>query len=108
MGSLEEVFSLRTQGRFMDALRALEAQPPDATDRQEAEALRADLFEQVGRHGQARATAERLLRSKTLSPSVKSLCEFVLARLDRENGSVRSSIDRLQRSVAWAIEGQDL
>src|SRR5262249_51463213 len=47
-------------------------------------------------------------RSRSLSPVHRSTCEFVLARTDREEGDLESSLARLQRSAIFAREGQDL
>ena len=77
-------------------------------DRQAADVLRADLLEQVGRYGQARVLAQTLLRSKTISLPQRSACEFVLARLDREDGDLESAVARLRRSVDLAVQGKDL
>ena len=96
MNCVEQAFELRSRGKFIEALRALDGRKENGGDRQAAEALRADLLEQVGRHIHARASAESLLRSKLLPPSLRSACELVLARLDRENGNLPSAIQRLE------------
>jgi DNA-binding NtrC family response regulator/tetratricopeptide (TPR) repeat protein len=97
MGSLE----------LAEALGLLAGSDVSHADRRDADVLRIDLLEQVGRYGQARAMAHTLLRSRTLSPSQRSTCEFVLARIDREDGKLASSVARLHKSVALAIQGKD-
>jgi hypothetical protein len=98
---------LKGQGRFAEALRVLEESSVDQ-DRRNADVLKVDLLEQVGQYGQAKVLAHALLRSKALSVVQQSACEFVLARTDREEGDLESSLARLQRSVGLAREGQDL
>src|ERR1700722_12357443 len=107
MRSLEQAQQLRSLGRFSEALRFLAESDVAQADRQDADVLKVDLLEQVGRYGQARATAQTLLRSRTLSPSQRSTCEFVLARIDREDGRLESSVARLHKSVALATQGRD-
>ena len=99
---------LKAQGRFAEALEALEAQSVSPGDRHASDVLRADLLAEVGRYRQARTLADSLLRSRTLSGSHRSVCEFVLARADRENGDLRSSVSRLQKSVNLALQADDL
>src|ERR1700722_9419564 len=97
---------LKSMGRFSEALRFLAGSEVARADRQDADVLKVDLLEQVGRYGHARAMAHALLRSRTLSPAQRSACEFVLARIDREDGKVESSVARLHRSIALAIQGK--
>jgi DNA-binding NtrC family response regulator len=107
MESLGQAHELRRRGRFAEALGFLARSEVEHADRQDADVLKADLLEQVGRYGPARALAHTLLRSKTLSPSQRSTCEYVLARIDREDGKLESSVARLHRSVALAVQGKD-
>src|SRR6266850_6878245 len=107
MDSLAQAHELRKAGRFAEALRVCDSGPLAREDRQAADVLRVDLLEQVGRYGQARALAHTLLRSKTISLPQRSTCEFVLARLDREDGNLESAVARLRRSVELAVQGKD-
>jgi DNA-binding NtrC family response regulator/tetratricopeptide (TPR) repeat protein len=107
MDSLGQAHEFKRLGRFAEALGFLARSEVEHADRQDADVLKADLLEQVGRYGQARALAHTLLRSKTLSPSQRSSCEFVLARVDREDGKLESSVARLHKSVALAVQGKD-
>src|SRR5580765_604335 len=108
MDSLTEAMNLRTQGRFADALRRLDTANGSQQQRQAAEVVKIDLLEHTGRHGQARSLARTLLRSKTLSQADRGVCEFVLARVDREDGDFQSSVARLQKAVMFAAQGDDL
>jgi DNA-binding NtrC family response regulator/tetratricopeptide (TPR) repeat protein len=107
MESLGQASELRRLGRFAEALGFLARSEVAPADRQDRDVLKADLLEQVGRYAQARALAHTLLRSRTLSPAQRSTCEFVLARIDREDGKLESSVARLHRSVALAVQGKD-
>ena len=110
MDSLARAYELKKAGRFAEALRICDTVTPNLArdDRQAADVLRVDLLEQVGRYGQARVLGQTLLRSKTLTLSQRSGCEFVLARLDREDGDLESAMARLRRSVELAVQGKDL
>ena len=54
---------LMSEGRFGDALKALDDSPIAHKERFASDVLRAELLEHVGRHGPSRALAESLLRS---------------------------------------------
>src|SRR5438093_1591031 len=106
MESLERVKELSVAGRFREAFAVLEKGVLAYGSPHAVEIIKADLLEQLGRYGQARMLASRLLRSKTLSPSERGTCEFVLARIDREDGDLQSSLGRLQQSINLALQGQ--
>jgi DNA-binding NtrC family response regulator len=108
MDALAQAHQLKKAGRFAEALRFCDTGNLAREDRQAVDVLRVDLLEQVGRYGQARALAQTLLRSKTISLTQRSSCEFVLARLDREDGDLESAVARLRRSVELAVQGKDL
>ena len=108
MDALTEAVNLRAQGRFTDALRQLDTVNGSQSQRQAADVVKIDLLEHTGRHGQARSLARSLLRSKTLSHADRGICEFVLARVDREDGDFQSSVARLQKAVMLAAQGDDL
>lgn len=107
MDALAQAEGLKKAGRFAEALKICDEGGPGREDRHAADVLRADLLEQVGRYGQARALAQTLLRSKTISLPQRSACEFVMARLDREDGDLDSAVARLRRSAELALQGRD-
>jgi DNA-binding NtrC family response regulator len=107
MDSLTEVRTLHAAGRFADALRLMSDWRMPPAERQVADVLRMDLLEHTGRVGQARALAQNLLKSRSLSDRSRSVCDFVLARVEREDGSLQSSISHLQRAIASAAKAQD-
>ena len=107
MDSVAQANELRVQGRFADALRVLEGSRDDH-DGRAADILKVDLLAQIGQYGHARVLANTLLRGKALSLAHRSACEFVLARVDKEDGDLESSVARLQKASNFALQAQDL
>jgi tetratricopeptide (TPR) repeat protein len=108
MDSLEPVNKLKSAGRFREALKTLESTKVAQDVRLDAQCLKLELLERVGRHAEGLELAALLLRSKGLSASRRSTCEFVMGRIAFEAGDTDVGIARLQRSMSLAIEGNDL
>ena len=108
MDSLVASREFAHEGKFAEALKRLDASSINRSQQFEAEVLRADLLEQVGRHGESRALVQRLLKSKQLTATDHSICESVLGRIEGEEGSTSSAIVHLQRALSFAIEAKDL
>jgi DNA-binding NtrC family response regulator/tetratricopeptide (TPR) repeat protein len=108
VNSLESVTQLNDEGRFSDALRALNDVAIQSAVHNEREVLRAELLERVGRFGSARGVLQTLMRANRLSASDRSSCEFVLGKIEWEEGLTESAIGHLQRSVQLATESRDL
>ena len=88
MDSLQSARQLADSGRFTDALEVLRQGPIGSDARLAADVLLADLSERVGRIGQSRAMLATLLRSRDLSDSQRSVCEYVLSRIGSSGKSV--------------------
>src|SRR5437899_8341297 len=108
MDSLQSAKELSSRGRFAEAVKVLNSASISRGDQTDADVLRAQLLERVGRHGQSRALLQQLLKSKQLTAANRSTCEFVLSHIDWEDGNTDLSIERLQRAVSLAAEAQDL
>ena len=108
MDTLEIATQLNEAGRFTDALKVLDEANAASTSRNARDILRAELLERVGRFGHARDTLQTLIQRRDLNLSAKSACEFVLAKIEWEEGLTGSAIERLQRSVQLASDGGDL
>jgi len=108
VSTLDVAIQLNAKGRFTEALNALNDEEHVPASRGEREVLRAELLERVGRFGQARAVLQRLSKSRVLSAGERSSSEFVLGKIDWEEGSTESAIAHLQRSVQLATESADL
>jgi DNA-binding NtrC family response regulator/tetratricopeptide (TPR) repeat protein len=108
MESFDTAKQLAAAGRFVDALAALDLAVVKRADRPAAETLRADLLERTGKHGQSRALAQQLLKSKDLSPSDRSRCESILGMIDAEDGNVDSAYLHLQRALAIAKQERNV
>src|SRR5579862_9372879 len=102
MDTLQSARQLIDSGRYVDALDALKDIQTGRDGRMVADVLRADLFERVGKMSQSRTLIGSLMRSSDLSDSQRSACEFVLSRLDWENGDIESSIEHARKAVLLA------
>jgi DNA-binding NtrC family response regulator len=97
---------LVTAGRFVEALRCLdEFGAPRGIA---ADVMRVEVLERVGRHGQCRALAERLLKSKELTHADRSICEFAIGLVELNNGKTEAAISHLQSSISAASQSRDL
>jgi tetratricopeptide (TPR) repeat protein len=107
MNSFEKAKQLSNAGRFLDALRCLEAEESGHSDRIETQILRAELLERLGRQSQSRTAVALSLRAKNLTASQRSACEYVTGRLDLEEGDVQSAVTHLQHAVTFAHEANE-
>jgi len=108
VSALEIAGRLNDEGRFSEALQLLTDQGYPGASRNTREVLRAELLERVGRFGQARTLLQTLTKSKELAVGDRSSCEFVLGKIDWEEGLTESAITHLQQSVQLARESGDL
>ena len=99
---LLDVLQLKEQGLFGNALVALERLRPELISQSRSQALRAELLERVGRRKEAETVARKLLSLKNLSNVERSLCDFVLARIDIDAGNTQQAIESLNRSIRVA------
>ena len=104
---LDSARELAASGRFLDALSNLNRAAIEPKDRLNVETFRAELLERTGRHGQAASLVSGLIASKRLAPTDRSLCEFVLARIELEMGDVDSALLRIQRSISLVADQKD-
>src|SRR5262245_25172995 len=100
MNPIDSVRQLKFAGRFSSALRELDGLRIPAEFKVEAQLLKAELLERVGRPGQARVAIETLFKSNELSLSQQGRCEYVLGKAATEDGSIESAIAHLQRAVS--------
>jgi tetratricopeptide (TPR) repeat protein len=107
METLEIVTELVRQGRFGDAIRALDGADGGRSHRAGSAVLRAELLERIGHHGQSRALAEQLLKSKSLSGQERAGCELTLARVLLDAGSTEAAIVHFQRAISLARQAGD-
>src|SRR5437867_894566 len=102
MNSFEEAKQLGHTGRFLDALRCLEAEMAGHANRTDAQILKAELLERLGRHSQSRAAVFLTLKTRNLTASQRSACEYVTGRLDLEEGDVHGAVSHLQHAITFA------
>ena len=108
MDSLEPTNQLKRSGRFREALRTLESTRVPQDERVNAQLLKLELLERVGQHSRGSELAALILRSKGLSASHRSTCEFVMGRIAFEAGDTDIGVAHLQRAMSLAIEGNNL
>jgi tetratricopeptide (TPR) repeat protein len=108
MNHLDVAVALNAEGRFIEAMAALERSHPDPNSRGARLVLRAELLERAGRFGQSRATIAQLNKSMGITAKEESSCEFVLGKIDSEEGATESALTHLQRAVSLASDAGDL
>ncbi len=95
------------EGRYVEALERLNNSFP-GSERAAADTLLIEVLERTGRYSECRELIARLYRSRTLTPSLKSACELVLARMEIDAGRFDAAIQHLQRSITLAGSVGDL
>src|SRR4029453_7247651 len=94
-------------GRFIEALRLLDDRSTISRTRAD-DVLWVEVLERVGRHLQCRALAERLLNTRELNHTDRSICEFSRGLVELNAGNIETAITHLQTSVSAALLAQDL
>jgi DNA-binding NtrC family response regulator/tetratricopeptide (TPR) repeat protein len=106
--TLREVTRFMDEGLFRDALSTLDQLPPEVVARLPVQTQKAELLERIGRRREAEGIARHLLRSRTLTPSDRSLCEFVLGRLRIDEGEFDQAVALLNRAATSAKRGGNI
>src|SRR5262245_9874647 len=96
---------LTSEGRFAEALQIVEGSGDSSTS---LDVLRAELHERNGRFRQSKSIVEALTKSRGLEKADRSSCEFILGKIDWEEGATESALSRIQRAVGLASEAGDL
>src|SRR5262245_10876921 len=102
MSYLARARKLERAGQLSQAVSELETFSGSAEQPVEARTLKAILLERMGRHGASRSLALSILECKNTPLKFRAWCEYVLGKIDRENGAVERALDRLQRAAALA------
>jgi tetratricopeptide (TPR) repeat protein len=108
VNDFEIALQLNDEGRFAEALATMSDLRGSSSLRSTREVLRAELLERAGRFGQARVILQSLTKLKDLTEVEQSSCEFVLGKIEWEEGLTESALARLQRSVQLATAVGDL
>ena len=108
MNQLDLATALNAEGRFADALSALVDANPGSISSSATLLLKAELSERVGRFGQSLAYLEQLRGAKHMTPQQHSSCEFIVGKIELEEGKTESAVTHLQRAVALAMQAGDL
>src|SRR5579862_1126061 len=107
MDALVKARGLSGAGRFAEAMAVLE-RGPASEDRAAGKVLEAELLERLGKPRESRVLAESLLKSGKLSSSNRAACEYVLGRIEAENGRFDAAIARLHTAIRIARQAGDL
>jgi DNA-binding NtrC family response regulator/tetratricopeptide (TPR) repeat protein len=109
MSTLNSVRQLKRAGYFIDALTELHSANGFDGHQAAADVLRCELFQLTGRLKEARLLADNLLRHpKRLSSTEQSTCEYILARVAREDANINVVLEHLQRAISLARSAPDL
>jgi tetratricopeptide (TPR) repeat protein len=107
MKSIAVAQSLRSAGRFREALEAI----PFADDRRDSlvtRLLRAELLAEVGDAGRSASIIETIETPRSVSESERSQIEFIKAVIEKEKGNFDAELHHLQRSISFAERAHDL
>ncbi len=107
MDELQLARQLVLAGRYAEAVAKLNRSFA-GSDRIAADGLLVEALERTGRHSECRDLISRLYRSRTVTPSLKGVCELVLARMEVDAGRFETAIQHSQRSIAIAESIGDL
>jgi tetratricopeptide (TPR) repeat protein len=108
MENLATVRKLVRNGRFFEALAAIK-EPVSIRDSPTAvDVQRVALLERVGRYGESRQFAAKILRAKGLSDVDRNICEYTIGLIEWDEGNTDSAIEHVQRSVLLAKRADDL
>ncbi len=106
MNHLDAAINLSRNGRFAEALTALRPSTIGEGQRNAVELMRAELLERTGQYAEAERRAEMLLRSRSLTAEQRSLCEWILGRIDADQGLFESATKHLGRSASVALSAK--
>src|SRR5262245_41208787 len=103
MKSIATAQSLRTAGRFREALEALPAPPINGLKESIAvRLLRAELLVEIGVTTGVPKTIEMIEGTRGITDSDRSQIEFIKSRICKESGNLDSEFHHLQRSISLA------
>ena len=108
METLGNAYDLMARGRFTAAMGCLERLPVARLKTLEAETLRVELLERSGRFDEAEELSRRLRKSRSISDTQRSVCEFSTGMILWEQGETGAAVEYFQRAVASAEKGNDL
>jgi transcriptional regulator with PAS, ATPase and Fis domain/tetratricopeptide (TPR) repeat protein len=103
---LKPIATLKKQGRFLEALNALETIGPSPTAAVCVQ--RAELLERLGRHDECRRLTEAAQKTKQLTASHRATCEYLTGHIDLEDGDTQRAVGRFQRAASLARGTDDL
>lgn len=106
----EPVAALIREGRFATALERLRACSPyiHGTARDLHTVLLAQVLQQTGAPAEARRAAQALLKSGSLSRSLRSRCHILVGNACRQEGKFPDALQHYQKAIALAHEDSDL
>jgi transcriptional regulator with PAS, ATPase and Fis domain/tetratricopeptide (TPR) repeat protein len=104
----ESAAQLAAAGHFAAALNLVEKSGGAKNSASPLDVLRAELLERAGRFRQSKSIVETLTKSRRIDRAERSSCEFILGKIDWEEGYTESAISHIQRAVALASEIGDL
>ncbi len=108
MENLATVKDLVRNGRFIEALTALREPTSNRESPTAVDVQRVALLERVGRYGESRQLAAKLLRTKELSDVDRSICEYTIGLIEWDEGNTNGAIEHVQRSLLLAKRADNL
>src|SRR5262245_30337674 len=98
--------ALARAGRFREAAELLDEMPRREGRTQEA--LRAEVYEAIGRVDEAKECVDAILSSKLVTDEERGRAEFVLSRIHAEDGDLDAELIQLQKAILHLERAKDL
>jgi tetratricopeptide (TPR) repeat protein len=108
MDQLDRVIELQSCGRFSEALLTLQGLMPPREQQCRAALARIELLERLGRYGESKVSAERLLKNPQVPANGRSICESALGLIAADYGETEAALIHLQRALSFAEVSNDL
>jgi len=108
MTTLATAVELSEAGTAFEALEAVVHARLSTPEKIAAQVLTTELLLRTGKLADAELLATRLLSSRSLVPSQKSCCEYVLGKIAKEHADYDKALVHLYRATALATESKDL
>ena len=103
---LKIAVQLAAAGRFSAGLDVIEEAGGTRGAGESLAVLRAELLERTGRFRRSKEIVETLTRSKRLEKAELSSCEFILGKIDWEDGATESAISHINARSHWQIRSE--
>src|SRR5581483_5152867 len=108
MTPFDDINRLARAGRPVAALDKLESYRWGEEQRLRMRIVKASLLEQIGRLAESRSILHSLLNGNRASVTMRARAEYILGKIERENGAISNAVEHLQKSSLLAERCDDM